>query len=142
MSFDLDWDSDSEDADEEEDADGDLNVIVVDEHESIMDVTFDSTAARCNAPSRIQVPYLPPSPPPPPEVTSIPIVPITIAISSDLPPLPRLSSIPVGFLREYPDVVNLGTPSRTHPHACGMLSRKVPPAQAQIERETMLRPVL
>ena len=117
MSFDLDWDSDS-DVDEEE-VDCDPNTIVADEHESIMDVTFGSASSRSDSPSRIQTPCLTPSPPPPPEVTSTPIVPITIAISSDLPPLPRLSSIPVGFLREYPDVVKLGTPSRAHPHEIG-----------------------
>ncbi|KIP11040.1 hypothetical protein PHLGIDRAFT_173626 [Phlebiopsis gigantea 11061_1 CR5-6] len=103
MSFDLDWDSESEADEEEDDADYDPCTISTDEHESIMDVMLD-TAPRSDAPSR---PVLAPSPPPPPETATSPITPVTIFISADLPPLPRLSSIPVGFLREYPDVMSL-----------------------------------
>ena len=140
MSFDLDWDSES-DVDEEDEEDYDSCAIIADEHESIMDVMLD-TATPTDAPSRVQGPILAPSPPPPPETTTSPITPATIFISADLPPLPRLSSIPVGFLREYPEAISLGTPSQAHPRACGLLSRQSLLAQAQFERESYYRPVM
>lgn len=126
MSFDLDWDSDS-DADEEEE-EADPSSILPDEHEAIMDVACDLAPRP-----------LAPSPPPPPALPSASPAPITITISSDVPSLPRLSSIPVAYLREYPDGARLGTPSRVRPYACGLLTRDALRAQAQLEREASLR---
>lgn len=121
MSFDLDSDSESDSDSDTGDDDDALSM-----NESILDVSLTEPLRD-----------IPPTPPPEADSSSAfsslttcstPSFPPPIMIPS-LPPIwpprfPRLSSIPVYCLREYPQMELLGTPSRNAPCARGTFRLK------------------
>jgi hypothetical protein len=129
MSFDLDDESDSENYEDEEGAEAhvDLNTMPAAEHESIMDVTFESPE-RADTPAPRAAPYVAPHPN---------MLPMTITLCSDPPPLPRLSSVRIDDVLwkfQLTQMQGLGTPVRNHVCHRGPLTRECLSAQAQLER--------
>ncbi|GJE85608.1 hypothetical protein PsYK624_016870 [Phanerochaete sordida] len=125
MSFDLDEDRESDYEDYEDGCECDPSSIEPDEHESIMEVTFEQPST----------PSVPLSSPPPPELPPTPAPVATIQISST-PELPRLATFRALGIREWiiPDL-NRGTPRRVHPSHCGVLTREHLHAAAQRDRD-------
>lgn len=135
MSFDLDDDTDSDADDNDSDDDSEdepmpENNALALEHESIMDVSFESVSKRGREDAMSCFPS-------PSDLahTHMHNMPITIRLESDLPPLPILRSLPVWCLREYPEVRRYGTPSCAPPHARGILSRAALQAQERLLAE-------
>lgn len=117
MSFDLDSESES-DSDSDTSDDGDIDGLGV--NESILDVSFSQPSPDAALTSTADDPSTDFAP-----ISAAPLLPPSILLPS-LPPiwpprLPRLSTIPVYSLREYPRMELLGTPSRNSPSARGVL---------------------
>ena len=129
--YSFDFESDDDPEDYEDDVVGqssaDEHSIPTEEHETIM--AFDSPRAESPSPQVHSLPRMAPS---------SSMVPMTITICADPPPLPRLSSVRADDVLnkfQVPRVFYLGTPPHPFQLARGPLNREHLRAQAQLERD-------